>query len=233
MEIPGTAIMKRFMHMVVILAVAIALTHVAAPRLHAQSGDSDGDGVLDGVDNCPDDFNDEQLDLDGDGIGDVCDLVDLVGLSIRTMSFRARGPGSGRVSARGQFDAKPTPGFIADALVGGLRIVFSDSQGEVTSFAFDGDECQAIGGGLTCRRSDTPSRIRFRRQFAPMFFKFTVSGRQQTFDQPALQDDPFRLRIETVLTSIDRVAEIRDPWCRERLGGNKIKCVQTGREGIP
>jgi len=36
--------------------------------------DADDDGVLDHVDNCKFDSNPEQLDTDGDGIGDVCDL---------------------------------------------------------------------------------------------------------------------------------------------------------------
>jgi hypothetical protein len=35
--------------------------------------DSDGDGVLNEDDNCPDTFNPNQLDADGDGTGDVCD----------------------------------------------------------------------------------------------------------------------------------------------------------------
>jgi len=35
--------------------------------------DSDNDGILDGVDNCPDTPNADQADADGDNIGDVCD----------------------------------------------------------------------------------------------------------------------------------------------------------------
>jgi hypothetical protein len=35
--------------------------------------DSDGDGINDDVDNCPDDYNPGQEDADGDGVGDVCD----------------------------------------------------------------------------------------------------------------------------------------------------------------
>jgi len=35
--------------------------------------DTDGDGHLNGVDNCPWDANADQLDTDGDGEGDVCD----------------------------------------------------------------------------------------------------------------------------------------------------------------
>lgn len=35
--------------------------------------DSDGDGVFDGRDNCPDKANSDQADVDGDGMGDACD----------------------------------------------------------------------------------------------------------------------------------------------------------------
>jgi len=35
--------------------------------------DDDGDGVVDGLDNCPKSPNSDQADLDGDGDGDVCD----------------------------------------------------------------------------------------------------------------------------------------------------------------
>src|SRR5690606_12565481 len=36
--------------------------------------DADGDTVPDEVDNCPTTSNVAQIDLDGDGVGDVCDL---------------------------------------------------------------------------------------------------------------------------------------------------------------
>ena len=38
--------------------------------------DSDGDSIFDYFDNCPTDANFDQVDTDGDGIGDACDLVD-------------------------------------------------------------------------------------------------------------------------------------------------------------
>jgi hypothetical protein len=34
--------------------------------------DTDGDGILDSADNCPNNCNTQQLDADGDGEGDVC-----------------------------------------------------------------------------------------------------------------------------------------------------------------
>jgi len=35
--------------------------------------DTDGDGVVDSIDNCPTDFNPKQRDGDNDGVGNVCD----------------------------------------------------------------------------------------------------------------------------------------------------------------
>ena len=38
-----------------------------------QSMDTDNDGIYNGMDNCPGDYNPEQTDTDVDGIGDACD----------------------------------------------------------------------------------------------------------------------------------------------------------------
>lgn len=38
-----------------------------------EGADADADGYSDGADNCPDAYNPDQADLDGDGLGDVCD----------------------------------------------------------------------------------------------------------------------------------------------------------------
>jgi len=44
--------------------------------VNAQATDTDGDGILDSVDNCVQVSNTLQLDYDEDGVGDVCDLDD-------------------------------------------------------------------------------------------------------------------------------------------------------------
>jgi hypothetical protein len=57
-----------------ILLCAFALA-AAQPALGADPTlpDTDGDGVADSVDNCPDVANHSQRDRDGDGVGDACD----------------------------------------------------------------------------------------------------------------------------------------------------------------
>ncbi len=45
-------------------------------KLHDTTPDADGDGVPDSLDNCPDVFNPDQADFDGDGMADACDADD-------------------------------------------------------------------------------------------------------------------------------------------------------------
>jgi hypothetical protein len=56
--------------------VIVRPEYEAYPYIPSTEDDSDGDGIVDADDNCPDDANADQADSDGDGIGDVCDDVD-------------------------------------------------------------------------------------------------------------------------------------------------------------
>ena len=49
---------------------------LASAGISTAGGDSDGDGITDALDNCPNDANADQVDFDGDQFGDVCDVDD-------------------------------------------------------------------------------------------------------------------------------------------------------------
>jgi hypothetical protein len=53
----------------------------------APCSDRDGDGVCDDVDICPDAYNPDQADNDGNGIGDACQSCDLCGTCVPMMSL--------------------------------------------------------------------------------------------------------------------------------------------------
>ena len=58
---------------------AIAYNYDPAGNLISQTfqlQDIDGDGIVDSIDNCPDQSNADQLDTDGDSLGNVCDSDD-------------------------------------------------------------------------------------------------------------------------------------------------------------
>jgi hypothetical protein len=54
------------------------VTYVALPTENTGAGDSDGDGVIANLDNCPLVANPTQADADGNGIGDACEPTPLV-----------------------------------------------------------------------------------------------------------------------------------------------------------
>ena len=58
------------------IVVGIAISCNTEP-IGAVSSDTDGDGITNTIDNCPEIANPNQEDTDGDGIGDVCDPLAL------------------------------------------------------------------------------------------------------------------------------------------------------------
>ena len=54
-------------------AVSTSKSRELEITLRVTSDDNDKDGIKNDVDNCPETANPNQSDLDGDGIGDVCD----------------------------------------------------------------------------------------------------------------------------------------------------------------
>jgi hypothetical protein len=78
------------------------ITNVGA-QLVPGGGDTDSDGMVDCLDNCPNDYNPSQTDSDADGIGNACDQdcpnldslnpVGFVDFSILASDWRSVGPG--------------------------------------------------------------------------------------------------------------------------------------------
>jgi hypothetical protein len=92
--------------------------------------DSDGDGVCDAIDDCPDVPNPDQTDDDGDGVGDACDPCTNVG-GVRTAS-KAKliatkllpPPGDDVLKISGVVTVPTSPPI--DPVKNGLRIVYGD-----------------------------------------------------------------------------------------------------------
>ncbi len=54
--------------------IKASVAHLTAFALYAPEIDTDGDGIADDEDNCPNTYNPDQADMDADDIGDVCDI---------------------------------------------------------------------------------------------------------------------------------------------------------------
>jgi hypothetical protein len=61
--------------------------------------DADGDGVIDGWDNCPNTANPDQADSDSDGVGDACEAAELVDYAVAAVD--TYGPGFPNPPPRG------------------------------------------------------------------------------------------------------------------------------------
>jgi photosystem II stability/assembly factor-like uncharacterized protein len=113
--------------------------------------DADGDGVCDAVDNCPSVPNPNQRDLDGDGLGDVCDPMDgTVTVSLATLKS---GAGRGSVGVRGVVTAP----FDAS---GGLVAGASDGHGNTAASTWTPGECSTNRGTVRCRTPDGNNQAR-------------------------------------------------------------------------
>jgi len=115
--------------------------------------DSDGDGVTDGLDNCPATFNADQHDLDGDGVGDACDADSCSTAPLVGCRAPATGGASIGYSDRGDTKKKltwkwgkgpaTTTAELADPLLGDTYqlCVYDGSTKVASAVAFGGKIC--------------------------------------------------------------------------------------------
>ena len=78
-----------------------ALTAVQAQSLPPPIADTDSDGVLDNVDNCPNVYNPDQTDTNGNGIGDACESGDDDNDGVSNNNDLCPGTESGPVNSNG------------------------------------------------------------------------------------------------------------------------------------
>ena len=77
MNIPKFYTMKAiFSHLLCVFIVIGTIFSCNNEPTGAVSTDSDGDGIINSIDNCPEIANPNQEDSDGDGIGNACDLTE-------------------------------------------------------------------------------------------------------------------------------------------------------------
>jgi hypothetical protein len=109
----------------------------AVPGVAWAQDDTDGDGIPDAIDSCPEHVNGTAEDSDGDGVGDVCDPDTInallestpvgggpVELHARTPWYRLRVSAANglEIDAEGGLGATPTPGIGVSAIPPAVRI---------------------------------------------------------------------------------------------------------------
>jgi len=205
-----------------------------AVRLTPPTIDTDGDGVPEQLDICPDVPDPDQRDLDGDGLGNACDDLDgtfrPTHLTVRrsTSSQRANGRIAldGEVLLRGASDTLATPD--------GLTIRVTDALQLDQTVRWTGAECKVKrSGGVRCRSAQAP------RQTAEITrLPSDIAGFQNALLKVRLSGlglaAPFVAPLRVTLTSdprepglgVDRLGTPTD--CFVRPYG--LECV-NGREG--
>ena len=90
--------------------------------------DDDGDGVANGVDNCPGIFNAQQIDSDGDGLGDACDPNPTKpGDKFVDVSYFDSTLGCWTPDAGANWNLQTKPGFVTTAATGVVTMTLAST----------------------------------------------------------------------------------------------------------
>jgi Periplasmic copper-binding protein (NosD) len=184
-------------------------------------GDTDGDNTCDASDNCPADFNPGQEDLDGDGLGDVCDPDDgPLNVTLVTLRRAKTGKQNGSVKVKGDYITVA----LGDAFTAadGITMTVEDSLGFVTTYTWPTAECVTKSSGrVKCKSLDR----RFLGTFKPFkktpgVFRYVVRFKKLATAPDLVFAGPVTARLAYGPAPIDRVGDISD--CRATSSG--LKC---------
>ena len=188
----------------------------------AGATDTDGDGVIDCLDNCPTAANADQNDLDGDTVGDVCDPEDA---PLKVTRLKLKGDtnpikDTGFVVAKGHFVAlAPVEIFTAAQ---GVTARVQDTLETDVAHTWAAVECPLTpsNGRVKCLSLDK----RFKGDFKPV--PQTPNAVRYNVKMKGLPTiAPFRNDVTLTLTygpGIDRVGKIKD--CR--AGNSTLTCKE-------
>ena len=179
--------------------------------------DTDGDGICNAIDGCPQDADPTQSDVDADGTGDACDPVDAP-LELQRALLRRRGA-RGTVSLRGSFMVHgPAEAFVTAQGIA-VRVRNGDAVDEQR--VWSAAECRtAKSGRIACVAAGKSARARF----------VPVAGGAHRFRitlTKAVIGPTFDASVGVVLThgaSIDRAGSLAAPACKQRSA--QLRCRQ-------
>lgn len=161
--------------------------------------DTDGDGICNTNDNCPDVANVDQSDVDGDGVGSACDncfdfanpdqadtddngigdACQTPAMSLRVIKAVNRAAaGKDTWNASGNVDATSTPTILEDVDSGGVTVMLRNGDDAVIQTkTFTAAECtrtSPTAGSVRCKSGS--SRVVLNKGLATDFFRVSIKA---------------------------------------------------------
>jgi hypothetical protein len=201
-----------------LVALLVAGLLLGGQAVLACPEDGDLDGVCDALDNCPADPNPGQEDLDGDGLGDVCDDDDAdlnVTRLILKLNVSAAADNSS-IKAKGEFFT--TPPLDVPQAGAGVAVRVVDAAVTDASYTWALTDCQQpIAAKILCKSDDGRAKLAMRAlSSTPEIWRFTLVVKAIGLTGPF--GGPVTATVRT--GAVDRVGEIAD--CR--IDNTKLLC---------